>query len=47
VVVLAPKGDDRALVSVTHEQLPDAETAARLKAAWRDRLVELKRVVEA
>jgi Domain of unknown function (DUF4287) len=46
VVVVAPKGDDRALVSVTHEQLPDAESAATFKAAWRARLVEYKRVVE-
>jgi hypothetical protein len=47
VVVVAPKGDDRSLVSVTHEQLPDADAAARLKAAWRDRLVDYKRLVEA
>jgi hypothetical protein len=47
VVVVAPKGDDRALVSVTHEQLPDAESAATFKAAWRARLVEYKRSVEA
>ena len=46
VVSVVPKGDDRALVSVTHEQLPDARTAARLKVEWRERLAHYKRVVE-
>ena len=46
VVTVAPKGSDRALVNVTHEQLPDADTAATLKAVWRDRLDLLKGMLE-
>ena len=46
VVAIVPKGPDKVLVSVAHEHLPDAETAARLKTAWRDSLVRLKAVLE-
>jgi hypothetical protein len=46
VVSVAPKGSGKALVSVGHEQLPDAESAARLKAAWRDWLDGLKGILE-
>jgi len=46
VVTVVPKGPDKTLVSVTHEQLPDAETGERLKAAWRERLGALKAVLE-
>lgn len=42
VVTVAPKGAGKAMVAVAHEQLPDAESAERLKAAWRDSLGKLK-----
>jgi hypothetical protein len=32
----------RATVTVEHARLPDANTAARMKAWWRDRLTTLK-----
>jgi hypothetical protein len=46
VVTIIPKGDDRATVAVTHERLPDAESAAHQQAAWRDRLDELRGLLE-
>jgi hypothetical protein len=33
-------------VAVQHEQLPDAESAERLKGAWREWLGGLKRLLE-
>src|SRR4029453_13200047 len=35
VVTVGPKGDGKAVVAVTHEHLPDAASAERLKAARR------------
>jgi hypothetical protein len=46
VVTVVAKGADKTLVAVTHEQLPDAETAQRLKSAWRDWLGALKADIE-
>ena len=46
IVGVAPKGTDKTLVYVTHEQLPDAESGERLKRAWRESLVELKGFLE-
>jgi uncharacterized protein YndB with AHSA1/START domain len=46
VVNVVPKSDGKALVAVGHEQVPDAEAAERLKAAWRAWLGELKAVLE-
>jgi hypothetical protein len=46
IVGVAPKGADKSLVYVTHEQLPDAESGERLKRAWRESLVELKAFLE-
>lgn len=46
VVNVWPKGEDKVLVSVAHEQLPDAETGERLKAAWRRSLGDLKTILE-
>jgi hypothetical protein len=46
VVTVGPKGDGKAVVAVTHEHLPDAASAERLKAAWRGWLVDLKAYVE-
>ena len=46
VVTLVPKGMDKAVVAVAHERLPDAESADRLKAAWREWLGQLKTHLE-
>jgi hypothetical protein len=46
VLTVVPKGADRALVAVGHERLPDAESAERLKAAWRVWLGDLKAFLE-
>ena len=46
VVTVDPKGDGRSAVNVTHEQLPDADAADRLKAFWRERLGALKANLE-
>jgi hypothetical protein len=41
-VTFQAKGEVRATVTVEHARLPDANTAARMKAWWRDRLTTLK-----
>ncbi len=46
VVSVAPKTPGKVVVTVAHEQLADAETAARLKSAWRDWLGKLKALLE-
>jgi hypothetical protein len=46
VVTVIPKGSDKATVTIAHERLPDAESAERLKSAWRQWLADLKSVVE-
>jgi hypothetical protein len=46
VVNIVPKGDDKAVVAVAHEQLPDAVSADRLKVAWRGWLGDLKAFLE-
>ena len=46
VVSVVSKGPGKALVAVAHERLPDAETAARLKTAWRESLARLKALLE-
>ena len=46
VVAIVPKGTDRAVVAVAHEQVPDAETGELLKRNWRDWLDALKAVLE-
>jgi hypothetical protein len=45
VVTVLPKAD-KAVVNVTHEQLPDAVAADRMKASWREWLGRLKSTVE-
>jgi hypothetical protein len=46
VVTIGPKGDDKAVVAVAHEHLPDAASADRLKVAWRGWLGDLKAFLE-
>ena len=45
-VTFADKGDGRATAVVSHERLPDAEAAERMKAFWRGRIATLKEVLE-
>jgi len=45
-VDLVPKVDGRTTVTVTHERLPDADTAAAMKDRWREALDRLKGFVE-
>jgi hypothetical protein len=40
------KGDDRSVVSVSHERLPDADAADAMKTYWRERLQVLKAHLE-
>ncbi|MFC7646440.1 hypothetical protein ACFQX6_42090 [Streptosporangium lutulentum] len=47
VVGFTVKGDAKAQVALLHEKLPDAETAAQMKAFWRERLAALKTLLEA
>ena len=39
-------GESKGRVSISHERLPDAETADEMKAWWRERLTELKSRLE-
>jgi hypothetical protein len=45
-VTVGPVGDDRCQVTVQHERLPDAASAAVSRAAWRERLTVLKEHLE-
>lgn len=45
-VWLTDKGDARTGVSVQHEKLPDGDAAAAKKAYWRERLDDLKTMLE-
>ena len=46
VVTFLSKGDAKALVALSHDKLTEAESAARMKAHWRDRLSALKSFLE-
>lgn len=46
VVGVEAKGDAKCQVAVSHERLPDAETAERFKGMWRERLAALKELLE-
>jgi hypothetical protein len=45
-VWLTSKGDAKTGISLQHEKVADAERAAEMKAYWRDRLNELKKMLE-
>lgn len=47
VVEFAAKGPSRSTVSVLHQRLLDADSAAATKLRWRERLNELRSVLEA
>lgn len=46
VVAFEAKGPQKATVHVSHERLPDADTAEAMKAYWRSALVDLKAQLE-
>jgi uncharacterized protein DUF4287 len=46
-VTFTALGEAKSQAAVAHERLPDAETAAKLKDYWRERVAVLKRVLEA
>ena len=46
IVGFDAKGEDRSVASLSHERLPDAEEAERMKAYWRERVGTLKEVLE-
>jgi hypothetical protein len=45
-VGFTPKGDAKSSVALSHERLPDADAADRMKAYWRARVAALKEVLE-
>ena len=45
-IELSAKGDDKSQLQVQHTRLRDATAAEALKTFWRERLAELKRVLE-
>ena len=47
VVDFAAKGDAKSTVALAHERIPVADEAVRRKRFWRERLAELKRILEA
>jgi hypothetical protein len=46
IVLCEAKGDAKSTVSISHERLPDADEATRLKVFWRERLAALKEQLE-
>jgi hypothetical protein len=47
VIAFTARGRARSQVALAHERIPDAATADKLKAWWRARVADLKRVLEA
>jgi uncharacterized protein YndB with AHSA1/START domain len=47
LVTFTARGEAKSQVAVTHERIPDAPTADKLKAFWRERVSVLKQVLEA
>ena len=46
IVGFQAKGDAKSTVAISHERLPDSESAEQMKAYWRERLAVLKAVLE-
>jgi Domain of unknown function (DUF4287) len=46
IVGFEEKGEAKSLVAISHERLPDAETADEMKAWWREKLTGLKSRLE-
>lgn len=47
IVGFETKSGGKSVVAISHERLPDSETAATMKAFWRERLSGLKALLEA
>jgi hypothetical protein len=46
-VAFVDRGDSKSTAALSHERLPDAEEAERMKSYWRERVATLKEVLEA
>jgi hypothetical protein len=46
IVGLTAKGDAKSTAALAHERLADAEQAERMKAFWRERVADLKELLE-
>jgi hypothetical protein len=46
IVGFEAAGDAKSRVALSHERLPDADTAEEMKSWWRERLTELKARLE-
>jgi hypothetical protein len=47
IVGFVVKDERKSVVALAHERLPDSESAATMKAFWRERLSGLKALLEA
>jgi hypothetical protein len=47
VISFTARGEAKSQVALVHERIPDAPTADKLKASWRERVAVLKQVLEA
>jgi uncharacterized protein YndB with AHSA1/START domain len=47
VIAFTARGEAKSQVALTHERVPDAGAADKLKAFWRERMAALKQVLEA
>jgi hypothetical protein len=47
IVGFEAKGESKSVIAVMHERLPESESAATMKAFWRERLSGLKALLEA
>jgi hypothetical protein len=47
VIAFTARGEAKSQVALTHERVPDAGTADKLKAFWRERMAALKQLLEA
>jgi hypothetical protein len=47
VIGFTARGEAKSQVALAHERIPDAGTADKLKAWWRERVAVLKQVLEA
>jgi uncharacterized protein YndB with AHSA1/START domain len=46
VIAFTARGESKSQVALTHERVPDAATADKLKAFWRERMAALKELLE-
>jgi uncharacterized protein YndB with AHSA1/START domain len=47
VIAFTARGEAKSQVALVHERVPDAGTADKLKAFWRERMAALKQLLEA